>query len=92
MVPLTGLEPVRLLQQGILSPWCLPIPPHRQVQIIVNSSTIFPCRQDHLRERIATGGTAALAMTEMGAALSLFTILSSLFFILYDLFSVSTHE
>ena len=27
LVPLTGLEPVRVLPQGILSPWCLPIPP-----------------------------------------------------------------
>ena len=27
MVPLTGLEPVRVLPHGILSPRCLPIPP-----------------------------------------------------------------
>ena len=31
LVPVTGLEPVRCCQQGILSPWCLPIPPHRQL-------------------------------------------------------------
>ena len=30
MVPVTGLEPVRMLLRGILSPLCLPIPPHRQ--------------------------------------------------------------
>ncbi len=29
MVPVTGLEPVRMLLRGILSPLCLPIPPHR---------------------------------------------------------------
>ena len=29
MVPATGLEPVRYCYQGILSPWCLPIPPRR---------------------------------------------------------------
>ena len=29
-VPLTGLEPVRILLRGILSPSCLPIPPQRQ--------------------------------------------------------------
>ena len=29
MVPMTGLEPVRLLHRGILSPLRLPIPPHR---------------------------------------------------------------
>ena len=31
MVPLTGLEPVRSCDQGILSPWCLPIPPQRHM-------------------------------------------------------------
>ena len=30
MVPLTGLEPVRYCYRGILSPLCLPIPPHPQ--------------------------------------------------------------
>ena len=33
LVPLTGLEPVRVLPQGILSPWCLPIPPQRHIQL-----------------------------------------------------------
>ena len=31
LVPLTGLEPVRILLRGILSPLCLPIPPQRRV-------------------------------------------------------------
>ena len=31
VVPVTGLEPVRILLRGILSPLCLPIPPHRQI-------------------------------------------------------------
>ena len=31
MVPVTGLEPVRYCYRGILSPLCLPIPPHRQI-------------------------------------------------------------
>ena len=31
MVPQAGLEPARRCQQGILSPWCLPIPPLRHV-------------------------------------------------------------
>ena len=30
MVPVTGLEPVRYHYRGILSPLCLPIPPHRR--------------------------------------------------------------
>ena len=30
MVPVTGLEPVRFLRRGILSPLCLPIPPYRR--------------------------------------------------------------
>ena len=32
LVPVTGLEPVRCCQRGILSPLRLPIPPHRRVQ------------------------------------------------------------
>ena len=31
LVPVTGLEPVRYLYQGILSPARLPISPHRQI-------------------------------------------------------------
>ncbi len=30
MVPVTGLEPVRFLRRGILSPLCLPISPYRR--------------------------------------------------------------
>ena len=33
MVPVTGLEPVRMLLRGILSPLCLPIPPHRRAAL-----------------------------------------------------------
>ena len=33
MVPLTGIEPVRILLRGILSPLCLPIPPQRRIFI-----------------------------------------------------------
>ena len=29
LVPMTGLEPVRSRPRGILSPLCLPVPPHR---------------------------------------------------------------
>ena len=31
LVPLTGLEPIRVLPHGILSPRCLPIPPQRHI-------------------------------------------------------------
>ena len=34
MVPVTGLEPVRYRYRGILSPLCLPIPPHRRISAI----------------------------------------------------------
>lgn len=33
MVPPTGIEPVRFLGRGILSPLCLPVPPWRPVSI-----------------------------------------------------------
>ena len=42
MVPVTGIEPVRILLRGILSPLCLPVPPHRR---LVKNSTFFPARQ-----------------------------------------------
>ena len=45
MVPVTGLEPVRILLRGILSPLCLPIPPHRRM----NGG--FPPRGDAMRHR-----------------------------------------
>lgn len=31
MVPVTGVEPVLCCQNGILSPGCLPVPPHRRI-------------------------------------------------------------
>ena len=40
LVPLTGLEPVRILLRGILSPLCLPIPPQRPL-ISINIITYF---------------------------------------------------
>ena len=46
LVPLTGLEPVRLLQQGILSPWCLPIPPQRQVALFYHDLPLPSSRSE----------------------------------------------
>ena len=40
MVPLTGLEPVRILLRGILSPLCLPIPPQRRCFYYTTRSVI----------------------------------------------------
>ena len=36
LVPVTGLEPVQYRYRGILSPLCLPIPPHRQISATDN--------------------------------------------------------
>ena len=41
LVPLTGLEPVRSCDQGILSPWCLPFH-HSGLFIAVIMVTYFP--------------------------------------------------
>ena len=41
VVPVTGLEPVRCFQQGILSPWRLPIPPHRQIGLFILSPNLL---------------------------------------------------
>ena len=45
LVLVTGLEPVRVLPQGILSPWCLPIPPHQLIMFAVNTTTFPSFRQ-----------------------------------------------
>ena len=42
MVPVTGLEPVRMLLRGILSPLCLPIPPHRQANVLSDADRFAP--------------------------------------------------
>ena len=36
VVPVTGLEPVQYRYRGILSPLCLPIPPHRRISATIN--------------------------------------------------------
>ena len=40
MVPATGLEPVRFLRRGILSPLCLPIPPRRLILFLVAQKAV----------------------------------------------------
>ena len=53
MVPVTGLEPVRYRYRGILSPLCLPIPPHRRISAIdripyspLNVKSFFPTEKN----------------------------------------------
>ena len=48
MVPVTGLEPVRILLRGILSPLCLPIPPHRRMAQNALFLKQIPCHQGEL--------------------------------------------
>ena len=48
-MPLTGIEPVRILLRGILSLLCLPIPPQRHTNLIVRISSC--CGTRHLRRR-----------------------------------------
>ena len=38
LVLVIGLEPIRSCLHGILSPGCLPIPPHQHVDIFQNTS------------------------------------------------------
>ncbi len=51
LVPATGIEPVRILLRGILSPLCLPIPPCRRVKLFYCVDRPFavtrcaPCRR-----------------------------------------------
>ena len=46
LVPLTGLEPVRILLRGILSPLCLPIPPQRLFNFYKYYSIFYRICQD----------------------------------------------
>ncbi len=48
LVPLTGLEPVRMLLRGILSPLCLPIPPQRRIKLLGYYNTFFSICQEKI--------------------------------------------
>ena len=64
MVPVTGLEPVRYRYRGILSPLCLPIPPHRRISAIDRIPYTHPDVNSFLQTKIFSlagifqGGTA----------------------------------
>ena len=64
MVPVTGLEPVRYRYRGILSPLCLPIPPHRRISAIDRIPYAHPDVNSFLQTKIFyfsgifQGGTA----------------------------------
>ena len=64
MVPVTGLEPVRYRYRGILSPLCLPIPPHRRTSAIDRIPYTHPDVNSFLQTKIFSlagifqGGTA----------------------------------
>ena len=45
LVPATGIEPVRILLRGILSPLCLPIPPCRRIYNTLYMQFVFPVFQ-----------------------------------------------
>ncbi len=49
MVPEAGLEPARPLSQRILSPSCLPIPPHGHMECIQPNETL-----QYIQEKNAT--------------------------------------
>ena len=61
LVPVTGLEPVRVLPQGILSPWCLPIPPHRRQGLWYHN---FCLASSHIVEMICS----TIALSSLGWA------------------------
>ena len=50
VVPVTGLEPVQYRYRGILSPLCLPIPPHRQLSATIRIPQSRRCVK-HGREK-----------------------------------------
>ena len=55
LVPVTGIEPVRFLRRGILSPLCLPIPPCRRAVIVAHfSSAVKNNRRKFFLLRILT--------------------------------------
>ena len=57
LVPATGIEPVRILLRGILSPLCLPIPPCRRMFNEPNHTTIFSLhRQEKCNGRLTESG------------------------------------
>ena len=56
LVPLTGIEPVRILLRGILSPLCLPVPPQRRIIFCyIRSAVPLPCCGARRKLRPASG-------------------------------------
>ena len=65
VVPVTGLEPVQYRYRGILSPLCLPIPPHRQLSAPIRIPQIRGCvkHENKKAEKKFRGGNSARRCT-----------------------------
>ncbi len=66
VVPVTGLEPVRVLPHGILSPGRLPIPPHRQIGFY-----ILPRTPDLVKKKSRAARTRAAKTLSLHKFLSI---------------------
>ena len=49
LVSVAGLEPARCHQRGILSPLRLPIPSHRHLMLLYNSTSLFQTQAKQMR-------------------------------------------
>ena len=58
VVPVTGLEPVQYRYRGILSPLCLPIPPHRQLSALLRIPQLWQICQDLFIKKYKKSSTA----------------------------------
>lgn len=64
MVPLTGLEPVQYRYRGILSPLCLPIPPHRRISATTNIPQGMRCVNTSLGKTFLPHSTGCIGQNE----------------------------
>ena len=71
LVPLTGIEPVRILLRGILSPLCLPVPPQRLIHFFTDLRSVVPLSVCGARQPLRLSIQACVLPTAALAALAL---------------------
>ena len=71
LVPVTGIEPVRILLRGILSPLCLPVPPHRRGGLTAMVSHFASTVKGHSWSRFSANAGRHSSMNQFSSGRSI---------------------
>ena len=71
LVPVTGIEPVRILLRGILSPLCLPVPPHRRGGLTAMVSHFASTVKGHSWSRFSANAGRHSSMNQFSSGKSI---------------------